>query len=97
MIYRWWFAGYGKRINPDASYLPIILAGQGSLIDKLSFKSSAPLASRVISRAHLQALDKKGMNQYLGHHLKLAGSKKNLFDERSEKVSPHFCSKNDHN
>jgi general secretion pathway protein A len=63
------------------AYLPIILAGQGSLIDKLSFRSSAPLASRVISRAHLQGLDKEGMNQYLGHHLKLAGVKKNLFDD----------------
>lgn len=62
-------------------YLPVILAGQGSLIDKLSYKSSAPLASRVICRAHLQGLDKDGMQQYLTHHLKLAGVKKPLFDE----------------
>jgi type II secretory pathway predicted ATPase ExeA len=61
------------------AYLPIVLVG--GLIDKLSFRSSAPLASRVISRAHLQGLDKDGMNQYLGHHLKLAGVKKNLFDD----------------
>jgi hypothetical protein len=36
--------------------LPIIHAGQGSLIDKLNFKSSGPPASRVISRALLQGL-----------------------------------------
>ena len=57
-------------------YLPLILAGQGSLMDKLSYKSSAPLASRVVCRAHLKGLDKDGMQQYLLHHLKLAGVKK---------------------
>jgi general secretion pathway protein A len=62
-------------------YLPLILAGQASLIDKLSYRSSAPLASRVVCRAHLQGLDKDGMQQYLLHHLKLAGVKKPLFDE----------------
>ena len=62
-------------------YLPLILAGQGSLQDKLSYKSSAPLASRVICRAHLKGLDIEGMQQYLAHHLKLCGIKKSLFDE----------------
>lgn len=62
-------------------YLPLILAGQASLVDKLSYRSSAPLASRVVCRAHLQGLDKDGMQQYLLHHLKLAGVKKSLFDE----------------
>jgi type II secretory pathway predicted ATPase ExeA len=62
-------------------YLPLILAGQMSLIDKLSYRSSAPLASRVVCRAHLQGLDKQGMQLYLQHHLKLAGVKKPLFDE----------------
>jgi len=62
-------------------YLPLILSGQGSLQDKLSYKSSAPLASRVICRAHLKGLDIEGMQQYLAHHLKLCGIKKSLFDE----------------
>ncbi len=62
-------------------YLPLILAGQVNLIDKLSYRSSAPLASRVVCRAHLEAVDKEGMQQYLLHHLKLAGVKKPLFDE----------------
>ena len=62
-------------------YLPLILAGQSLLIDKLSYRNCAPLASRVICRAHLKGLDKEGMQQYLLHHLKLAGVKKPLFDE----------------
>jgi len=62
-------------------YLPIILAGQANLIDKLSYRTSAPLASRVIAKSHLQGLNREGMQQYLTHHLKVAGSKNNLFDD----------------
>ena len=62
-------------------YLPIILAGQANLIDKLSYRSSAPLASRVIAKSHLQGLNREAMQQYLTHHLKVAGLKSNLFDD----------------
>jgi len=62
-------------------YLPIILAGQATLIDKLSYRSSAPLASRVIAKSHLQGLNRDGMQQYLTHHLNVAGLKSNLFDD----------------
>jgi general secretion pathway protein A len=62
-------------------YLPIILAGQANLIDKLSYRTSAPLASRVIAKSHLQGLNREGMQQYLIHHLKVAGLKNNLFDD----------------
>ena len=48
-------------------YLPIILAGQANLIDKLSYRTSAPLASRVIAKSHLQGLNREGMQQYLIH------------------------------
>ena len=67
-------------------YLPLILAGQGSLQDKLSYPG--PLASRVICRAHLKGLDIEGMQQYLLHHLKLAGIKKPLFDETAITAIP---------
>ena len=43
-------------------YLPIILAGQNNLIDKLSYRSSQPLASRVVARSHLQGTDLDQMN-----------------------------------
>jgi general secretion pathway protein A len=62
-------------------WLPLILAGQSSLVDKLMYRTSAPLASRIIVRSHLEGLDRQGMEQYLKHHLKLAGVKSNLFQD----------------
>jgi type II secretory pathway predicted ATPase ExeA len=62
-------------------YLPMILAGQNTLIDKLTYRSSQPLASRIVARSHLQATDFEGMQSYLKHHLAIAGIKQNLFDE----------------
>jgi type II secretory pathway predicted ATPase ExeA len=64
-------------------YLPIILAGQNNLIDKLSYRSSQPLASRVVARSHLQGTDLSGMQDYLKHHLAIAGIKHNLFDQNA--------------
>ena len=64
-------------------YLPIILAGQNNLIDKLSYRSSQPLASRVVARSHLQGTDFAGMQDYLKHHLAIAGIKQNLFDQNA--------------
>jgi type II secretory pathway predicted ATPase ExeA len=64
-------------------YLPIILAGQNNLIDKLSYRCSQPLASRVVARSHLQGSDLAGMQDYLKHHLAIAGIKQNLFDQNA--------------
>jgi type II secretory pathway predicted ATPase ExeA len=64
-------------------YLPIILAGQNNLIDKLSYRSSAPLASRIVARSHLQGSNLAGMQDYLKHHLSIAGIKQNLFDQNA--------------
>lgn len=62
-------------------WLPIILAGQSNLIDKLMYRTSSPLASRVVARSHLEGLNLEGMRQYLKHHLKLTGIKANLFED----------------
>jgi type II secretory pathway predicted ATPase ExeA len=64
-------------------YLPIILAGQNNLIDKLSYRCSAPLASRIVARSHLQGTDLAGMQDYLKHHLAIAGIKQNLLDQNA--------------
>ncbi len=70
------------QFHKDASpYLPIILTGQSHLIDKLSYRASAALASRVVARSHLEGLNREDMTLYLQHHLKLAGIKESLFDE----------------
>jgi general secretion pathway protein A len=62
-------------------YLPVILAGQANLVDKLQYRNSEPMASRIIARSHLQGLDQSGMGQYIQHHLNLAGVKTNLFED----------------
>lgn len=62
-------------------YLPIILAGQANLIDNLKYRGSQPLASRVVARAHLKGIDQKTMEDYLRHHLAIAGVGRMLFDE----------------
>jgi type II secretory pathway predicted ATPase ExeA len=62
-------------------YLPMILAGQNNLIDKLTYRSSQPLASRIVARSHLQATSLEAMQTYLEHHLFIAGVQHNLFEQ----------------
>ncbi len=62
-------------------FLSIILAGQANLVDNLQYRNSGPLASRVVGRAHLKGVNRQEMEQYLLHHLRLAGVKRNIFDE----------------
>ena len=62
-------------------YLPIILAGQSNLVDKLMYRTSEPLASRIVARSHLEGVGRNDMEHYLVHHLAIAGVKKNLFDQ----------------
>ena len=70
------------QFHKDAGpYLPMILVGQAQLIDKLSYRASAALASRVVARSHLEGVNREDMALYLQHHLSLAGIKSTLFDE----------------
>jgi general secretion pathway protein A len=59
--------------------LPMILAGQNNLLDKLMYITSRPLASRVIGRSHLEGLKQRDMEGYLKHHLEIAGINEQLF------------------
>lgn len=61
-------------------WMPMILSGQSNLIDKMMYRSSRPLASRVVTRSHLEGLDRQNMKQYIDHHLKLAGVNPGIFD-----------------
>ena len=68
----------------DSTHLfSLVLAGQNALLDKLKYRSSAPLASRVITRAHLSAVKNDQMKEYIKHHLKITGLKKNIFNENA--------------
>ncbi len=62
-------------------FLPLILTGQANLIDNLHYRNSKPLASRVVARCHLEGIDLKTMEEYLGHHLQIAGVKRMLFED----------------
>ena len=62
-------------------WFPLILSGQATLIDKMMYRASAPLASRIVARSHMQGLNRQGMQQYLEHHLTLAGVTANLFED----------------
>jgi len=62
-------------------WLPLVLAGQANLVDKLMYPGSMPLASRVVARSHFVGIDRKQMEAYLLHHLKIAGIKTMLFDD----------------
>ena len=62
-------------------WLPIILAGQNNLVDKLIYRDSRPLASRIVAKSHLQGADLEGMETYLQHHLTLCGVERMLFEK----------------
>ena len=61
--------------------LPMVLAGQSNLIDNLMYRSSLPLASRIVGRSHLEGVTREQMEKYLIHHLAIAGVNHNIFDE----------------
>jgi type II secretory pathway predicted ATPase ExeA len=44
-------------------YLPIILAGQNNLVDLLLYRTSVPLASRIVARSHLQGITRDDMER----------------------------------
>lgn len=61
-------------------YLPLVLAGQANLVELLRYRTGLALASRVVARSHLKGIDQKAMEDYLRHHLALAGVERRLFD-----------------
>lgn len=61
--------------------LSVILVGQEDLMDKLTYPTSKPLASRITARMHLTAGNQDQTQAYVFHHLKIAGGKTSLFDE----------------
>ena len=66
--------------HDGANYLCLVLCGQTTLLDKLQYRHAAPLASRVMARAQVKSLTPAEMEEYILHHLRVAGIKKQLFD-----------------
>jgi type II secretory pathway predicted ATPase ExeA len=69
--------------NDSKNLFSLVLAGQPNLIEKLTYRSSAPLASRVVARTHLSHLSQEQLVVYLEHHLGVAGVKKQLFSDQA--------------
>jgi general secretion pathway protein A len=67
--------------HDSRTWLPILFVGRTDLADKFYYPASKPLASRVVAKAHLEPIDRQGMERYLAHHLALTGIKTPLFDE----------------
>ena len=65
------------------TWLPVILAGQPTLVDKLQYRTSIPFASRIVAKSHLEGVDISGMKSYLAHHIKLCGVDTNLFSDQA--------------
>ncbi|CAO0824538.1 AAA family ATPase [Desulfarculales bacterium] len=59
--------------------LSITLAGQNNLVYLLICRTSLPLTSRGRARSHLASASLQDMQNYLLHHLKIAGVNQNLF------------------
>lgn len=67
--------------NDSKNLFSLVLAGQPNLLEKMTYRSTAPLASRVVARTHLSTLNQDQMVVYLEHHLGVAGVKKQLFSD----------------
>lgn len=64
-------------------WLPVILAGQKNLADNLLHRSVAPLASRIVARTHLREVNREEMQEYLNHHLQIAGLKQEIYEDNA--------------
>ena len=62
-------------------WLPIVLSGQNNLADNLLYRTAMPLASRIVARSHLPAVNREGMTAYITHHLRIAGLKNSPFED----------------
>lgn len=62
-------------------WLPMLLAGQNNLAENLLHRTAIPLASRIVARSHLPAVDRQGMLDNLNHYLAIAGLKNSPFAE----------------
>jgi type II secretory pathway predicted ATPase ExeA len=61
--------------------MPVILSGHPSLIDRLQYHTSRPLASRIVGRSHLEEFKLKQMTDYINHHTGIAGISQPLFSD----------------
>jgi len=69
--------------HDSKNFVSVVLSGQSGVLDKLSLRGSAPLASRVIAKVHLSGINRDQMQEYLNHHTKICGNKVSLFADNA--------------
>ncbi len=66
--------------HDGANFLSLVLCAQPTLLDHLQYRHAAPLASRVMTKAQVKPLSQIEMEEYVNHHVRVAGVKKQLFE-----------------
>jgi type II secretory pathway predicted ATPase ExeA len=68
----------------------LVMAGLPYLTTRLRLTHAQPLAQRLVMQYKMQPLSKDEVNQYIGHHMKLAGAVTPLFSEQAvEAIASH--------
>lgn len=70
--------------NAKGPLLSLILCGQEELSDKLNAPTARPLASRISEGYYIPSLVQEDFENYLEHHLKLAGAPSDVFSEMAK-------------
>lgn len=66
--------------HDGANYMSLLLCGQPTLLEHLQYRAATPLASRVMTKAQVKGLSQTEMEEYINHHVRVAGVKKQLFE-----------------
>lgn len=66
--------------HDGANFLSLVLCGQPTLLEHLQYRHATPLASRVMTKAYVRPLSQIEMEEYINHHVRVAGVKKQVFE-----------------
>jgi type II secretory pathway predicted ATPase ExeA len=67
--------------EPPRALFSLMLCGQEELAEKISTPQARPLLSRIAEGYYVPALSHTDYGDYIDHHLKLAGAKREIFDK----------------
>jgi general secretion pathway protein A len=71
----------GQSPESQHALFSLMLCGQEELAEKISTPQARPLLSRIAEGYYVPALSHTNFNDYIDHHLKLAGAKRELIDD----------------
>lgn len=67
--------------SPTCRTVPVVMCGQGSLIDKLSDPFCKPLMSRILDGYNIHAMGVEEYRNYMKHQVEVIGGASDIFDE----------------